>query len=134
MDPCMQMLEIALEVLLVVPPRQPVHARRGILLEFEECHGEMFDADVVEERGELLLLPFPCSLPYALQPLGHAFPARCPARVVLSRIPLGLGPSLHQLRCGSLRFVRRLPSYYGPRPTSCVRASSASAPRLPDAG
>jgi RND family efflux transporter MFP subunit len=31
----------------------------------------------------------------------------------LARIPLGPCPSLHQLRCGSLRFVRQLPSYYG---------------------
>jgi len=31
----------------------------------------------------------------------------------MARISLGLGPSLHQLRGGSLRFVRRLHSYYG---------------------
>jgi hypothetical protein len=31
----------------------------------------------------------------------------------LARIPLGPCPSLHQLRRGSLRFVHRLPSYYG---------------------
>jgi hypothetical protein len=30
----------------------------------------------------------------------------------LAHIPLGPCPSLHQLRCGSLRFVHRLPSYY----------------------
>src|SRR5579863_8030896 len=29
------------------------------------------------------------------------------------RIPLGLGPSLHQLRHGALRFVRWLHRYYG---------------------
>src|SRR6266542_586068 len=33
--------------------------------------------------------------------------------VRLARIPLGPHPSLHQLRRGLLRFVRRLPSYYG---------------------
>src|SRR5215207_3067784 len=45
--------------------------------------------------------------------LGHAYPARGPARAESARIPLGPHPWLHQLRSGSLRFVRRLPSYYG---------------------
>ena len=31
----------------------------------------------------------------------------------MARIPLGLGPSLHQLRSRSLCLVRRLHSYYG---------------------
>ena len=48
----------------------------------------------------------------------------------MARIPLGLGPSLHQLRSRSLCLVRRLHSYW-PRPTSHARASSATAPRLP---
>ena len=39
--------------------------------------------------------------------------ALSPARAELARIPLGPCPSLHQLRSGSLRFVRRLHSYYG---------------------
>jgi hypothetical protein len=57
---------------------------------------------------------------------------------MLCRIPLGPHPSLHRLRCGGLgrsgaprcsptsQLLRR-------GPTSRVRASSASAPRLPDA-
>src|ERR1700704_1659325 len=61
--------EIALKVLLVVPTCQPVHPRCRILLEFKECLFEVVNTDVVEERGELLLLPLPCSLPYALQRL-----------------------------------------------------------------
>jgi signal transduction histidine kinase len=40
-------------------------------------------------------------------------PAQCPEHALMARIPLGLGPSLHQLRSGSLHFVRRLHSYYG---------------------
>src|SRR5215813_4942664 len=43
----------------------------------------------------------------------HAHPALRPARALLIRIPLGPRPSLHRLRGGLLRFVRRLPSYYG---------------------
>jgi hypothetical protein len=64
-----QVLELALEVCLVVRPRQSIHARRGILLEFVERLFEQVDADVVEERGEPLLFPFLCDLPYALQRL-----------------------------------------------------------------
>src|SRR6202011_1275002 len=113
MDAGMQVLEIALKVLLVVPTCQPIHPRCSILLEFKECLLEVIDTDVVEERGELLLLPLPCSLPYALQRLGHAHPVLRPARALLARISLGLRPWLRRLRSGSLRLVRRLPSYYG---------------------
>jgi hypothetical protein len=69
LDPVMQVLELALEPCLVVLPRQPIYARRGILLEFVERLFEQFDTDVMEERGEPLLLPFLCDFPYALQRL-----------------------------------------------------------------
>ena len=65
----MQILKIALKVLLVVPPCQPIHPGCSIPLEFRECLCEVIDTDVMEERGELLLLPLPCGLPYALQRL-----------------------------------------------------------------
>jgi hypothetical protein len=65
----MQVLKIALEILLVVPPGQPVHAGSGILFKFVERLVEQIDADMVEERGEPLLLPFLCDFPYALQRL-----------------------------------------------------------------
>src|SRR5215211_588334 len=60
LDSLVQVLELALKVRLVVRPPQSIHARRGILLEFVERFFEQVDADVVEERGEPLLLPFPC--------------------------------------------------------------------------
>src|ERR1700736_3046379 len=40
-------------------------------------------------------------------------PAQCPEHALMARIPLGLGPSLHQLRSSPLCLVRRLHSYYG---------------------
>src|SRR6266511_904181 len=112
MDTSMQVLKIGLEILLVVPPRHPVRARRGMFFQGKELRFEQVGVDVVEQRGEPLLLPFPCSSPYALQRLGHACPARRPGRALLARIPLGPGPWLHQLRSRSLRLVRRLLSYY----------------------
>jgi hypothetical protein len=69
MNASMQVLDIAIEVLLVFRPRQTVYARCGLLFKFEECLIEQINADVVEERGELLLLPFLCYSPYALQRL-----------------------------------------------------------------
>jgi hypothetical protein len=36
MDPCMQILEIALKVCRIVLPPQPLHSRRRVLFEFEE--------------------------------------------------------------------------------------------------
>ena len=69
MDASMQVLKIALKVLLVVPTCQPVHSSCSILLEFRECLSEVSNTDVMEERGELLLLSLPCSLPYARQRL-----------------------------------------------------------------
>src|SRR5205823_9666836 len=56
-------------VCLVVLPRQPIHARRGVFFEFEERLFKQVRADMMEERGEPLLLPFPCDLPYAFQRL-----------------------------------------------------------------
>src|SRR6266704_2350615 len=69
LDPVVQTLEIVLEVCLVVLPRQPIYAWRGVFFKFEERLFKQVGADVMEERGELLLLPFPCDFPYALQRL-----------------------------------------------------------------
>ena len=113
LDPCVQILDPAIEVGLVVLPGQPVHAGRRFPLEREKRHPEHRDAEMVEERGELLLLPCLCHLPYAVQHLGHAFPVLRPARALLARIPLGLRPWLHRLRGWLPGLVRRLLSYYG---------------------
>jgi|KBSSwiStaDraftv2_1062776.scaffolds.fasta_scaffold91158_1 hypothetical protein len=69
MDPRGQISEVSVKVCLVCPPRYPVHSGSGIAFEREECIPEQGDADVVEERGELLLLPQPCGLPYAIERL-----------------------------------------------------------------
>jgi len=112
MHPLVQILDPAIEIGLVGPPRQPVNARGGVAFEREKRRSEHRSADVMEERGEPLLLVSPCGLSYALQRLGHAFPVLRPARALLARVPLGPGPSLHQLRRRSLGDVRRLHRYY----------------------
>jgi hypothetical protein len=60
MDPLVQSLDPAIKVGLVGPPRQTVDARRGVTREHKERSPEHRDAEMVEERGELLLLPLPC--------------------------------------------------------------------------
>ena len=53
---------------------------------------ERVGIDVVEERGELSLLPLPCGLPYAVQRLGHAHPALCKRDVMAAlRDAVGVG-------------------------------------------
>ena len=69
--------------------------------------------DVMEESGELLLLPLPCSIPYAVQRMGHTFPVLRPARALLVRIPLGSCPWLPLLRHRYSGVVRKLRCYYG---------------------
>ena len=44
---------------------------------------------MVQQCGEPFLLSLCCSLSYTFKPLGHAFPAQCPARVLLVRVSLG---------------------------------------------
>src|SRR3954462_1331318 len=45
--------------------------------------------------------------------MGHGCPAPGPDRALQSRLPLDPAPSLHRLRGGRRRLVRRLPRYYG---------------------
>ena len=65
----MQVQEVALQIRLVVLPRHAVHPGRGTALERQERIPQQIDRDVVQQRGELLLLPLPCSVPYTVQPL-----------------------------------------------------------------
>src|ERR1039458_5485163 len=99
-------------VRVVVVPRHTIHTRGGFTLKRVERRPERIDTDMVQERGELFLLPLPCGLPYAAQRLGHASPALRPVRALLIRVPLGPRPWLRRLRHRSPGFVRRLRHYY----------------------
>ena len=68
MDPCLQVLKVALQARLVVLPCHTVHPGRGTALGREERIPQQVDGDVMRQRGELLLLPLPCCVPYAIQP------------------------------------------------------------------
>src|SRR5580700_6743693 len=98
-DPSVEVLEIAPEVCLVVLPCHTADTGGGFAFERVERRPERVDIDMVEKRGEPLLLPLPCDLPYAVQRLGHAHPGLSPVRALLIRVPLGPCPWLHRLRC-----------------------------------
>jgi hypothetical protein len=98
MDSSVEVLEVAPEVRLIVLPRHSVDTGGSFALERVECRPERIGVDMVEKRGEPFLLPFPCSLSYAVQRLGHALPGLSPERALLVRVPLGPCPWLHRLR------------------------------------
>jgi hypothetical protein len=109
----MEVFEAGLEVFSIRPPCDAVHTSCGIPLQPVIGRAQEIDANMVEQRSELSLLPLPCGLPYTVQPLGHAVPALRPARARPSRVSLGLPPFLHRLRRRSRDLVRRLHRYYG---------------------
>ena len=128
----MQILDPRFEVRLVVMPRHAIHAGGGFALKRVERRPERVGIDVVEERGELSLLPLPCGFPYAVQRLGRAPGSVSGAYFADPRSPWSpaLAPpapqpvarlcsSASQLLCRSL--------------TSQDRASAATAPHLPAA-
>ena len=111
--PIAEIGEPAVEIGLVVAPRQAVHPRSRVPLQSVERFPEPVDVDVVQERGEPRLLTLPCGLSYAVQALWRAVPSLRPERAFLSRVPLGPRPWLHQLRRRLPDFVRWLHRYYG---------------------
>ncbi len=119
-------------------PRQPVDARRSVPLQFEEGLFQRIDADVVEERGEPILLPFPCRLPYAIQGFDKlSRVTRLPGSVSGACRPVPRFPRSPPLAPPAPPPVARLRSSASQLLwrglTSHARSSSATAPRLPDA-
>jgi len=114
LQPFGKVLEIPLQFLPVVPPRLPVHAWRGFLLQREVGHAQRVQAvDVVQKRREPQLLILSCCLTYPLQRSWRVFPARCPGRVLLWQVPFGQTPSLRPLRRRLSGIVRGLLRYSG---------------------
>ena len=111
----MQALEVVLEVRRVLLPCHAVDARGGLLPKLKERPTESVDCDVMKERRKLRVPVLLCFLTYTVERTWRAnCPALCPGRVLPVRVPLGQTPSLHPLRRGRLRVVRRLRRYYGP--------------------
>ena len=113
LQPFGKVLEIYFQLLAVVSPRLPVHARRGFPLQSEVGHAQrVLVVDVVQKRREPQLLILSCCLTYPLQRTRRVFPARCPERVLLWQVPFGQTSSLHPLRRRLPDVVRGLLRYY----------------------
>src|SRR5882762_1490361 len=114
LQPFGKVLEIPLQFFSVMPPRLPVHTRRGFLLQREVGHAQCFQVvDVVQKRCEPQLLILSCCLTYPLQRTRRVSPARCPGRVLLRQVPFGQTPSLRPLRHRLPGVVWGLLRYYG---------------------
>src|SRR5215472_16597461 len=85
----MQISEVSVKVCRVVHPCQSVDARCSLLLYIKEGPPQDVDADVMQERCQLLLLVPSYSSAYAGLRLCHGFPTLCPDRALQFRIPLG---------------------------------------------
>src|SRR5947199_1280681 len=130
MDASMQVLKIALKVLLVVPTCQPIHSSCSILLEFRECLLEVINTDVMEERGELLLLPLPCNVcaPAPVTRFPGTVPGPCFAGSHSPRPPPLAPPTPQPVA----RLCSSASQLLWRGQTSHDRTSSATAPPLPD--
>jgi hypothetical protein len=113
MNARMQIHQPSFEVLLILLPREPIHSRSCVPLEYGERCPQQINVYMMNQSREPLLLPLSCSLSYTFKSRKHALPARCPARASLARVPLGPLPWLHRLRLRSSGVVRRLPRYFG---------------------
>src|SRR5215470_2259227 len=119
LQPVGKILEIPLQFFSIGPPRLPIYAWRGFLLEREGGRAQRFQViDVVQERREPQLPILLGCLTYPLERAERVGPARCPGRVLLEQVPFGQPASLHPLRRrwpglvrGLLRYCRavRLP-------------------------
>ena len=69
MDPRVQVEEVALQPRLVVLPCHAINPGGGTALERQERLPQQINRDVVQQRGELLTLKLPCSVPYTVPPL-----------------------------------------------------------------
>ncbi len=112
MDSVVQILKIGLQVCLVVLPCQAIHPGGSLTLKRLERLPQQINGDMVQQCGERLLPPLPCSVPDTVQPRCHAGPAQCPGRAWMARVPLGPRPWLRPLRGRCPGFVRRLRCYY----------------------
>src|SRR5690606_23966 len=108
MKATVQVLDVDFQCRSVLVPRHVVDTRARLSLELQERTLEPFGREVVEQIVELDFPVLSRELTYTVQRAWHTFPALRPERVLLVRVSLGQAPSLHHLRYGLTRIVRRL--------------------------
>ena len=81
MDAAVQIDKPVFQPLPVLCPPDAIHSGTGLPLQGVKAFPQQRDRNVVQQRGEPLLLVYPGSLTHAAPSLGHAFPALGQARV-----------------------------------------------------
>src|ERR1700681_4512159 len=109
-----QFLQLLFEVLSVGLPRHAVDARRGVPFKRKVAPIQEIDGDVMQQRSEPYTLALSRRSAHGDESVRRVVPAQCPGRGRLAAVPLGRGPSLHDLRRGPTLFVRPLLRYYDP--------------------
>src|SRR5580704_12566998 len=129
----MQILDPEFEVRLVILPRHAIHARGGFALKRVERHPERIDIDMVEERGELFLLPLPLRLAVRGPAPGSREPGSAPGACFADpRSPWS--PALAPPAPSPVaRLCSSASSLLCRSQTSLGRVSAATAPHLPAA-
>src|SRR5258708_7591922 len=112
MHPVVQVPYSVLHSFRILFPGHLVHACRRASFDAIEAFAQQVNGQMMQQCGELLLLPFLGCSTHALQSLGHALAALCRSHVWLSDVLLGLRPSLQALRSRLPSFVRTLHRYY----------------------
>jgi hypothetical protein len=110
-NPTVEIGEPILQAGLILLPRDTVHPWSGFPLQRVKTLLEQSDRHMMEQGGELHLLPFPCCLAHTRQPLGHTSLALCRVRAGLMSVLLDQRPSLLTLRWRFPAFVRMIHRY-----------------------
>ena len=110
-NPVVQIPEVGHQVLPVVRPHHPVHARRGLRAQRPVGHHQPLQADMMQQRREPRFLIPSCYLTHTVQPAWRIVPGTASGMRCAVRVPLGQSPFLRRLR--SLGLVRRSRRYYG---------------------
>jgi site-specific DNA recombinase len=112
-NPVVQVPEVGHQVLPVVLPRHPVHARCGLRAQRPVGHHQPLQADMVQQRREPRFLVPSCYLTHTVQPAWRIVPGTASGMRCAVRVPLGRSPFLHRLRRRLHGLVRQLRRYYG---------------------
>src|SRR6266545_3334928 len=103
-----QVREMLLKTRFVLIPCDAIDAGRRSPFQLVERPAQQVDGDMVQQCREPNTSVPSCSLTYAVQRGGYAFPALCLARAAPDRIALGPAPSLDHLRGRTRGLVRQL--------------------------
>src|SRR6202049_2603580 len=112
MHSIVQVLEFLFEGFSISLPCHTIDSGRSVTREREIAPLQEIGGDVMQQCREPYRLALSRRLAHGCQSVRRGIPAQCPGRGRLNAVPLGRGPSLHDLRRGKALIVRPLHRYY----------------------